>query len=132
MCNFLKYLHSFNIFKWIESFGPIMNDKQFTLAVKGLRIRARSKDVAYRILVLGQSRRKVIEDTGMQKAAVSQLINNILKNLESQLDKNELVYHQYILPKYLKPVIDALEDEHLSVYMEKKKESKKDKGSTEK
>ena len=120
----LEHIDSLDIFKWIEDHGPIMNDKQFSLAIKGLRIRAKSKDAAYRILVLGQSRQDVIEDTGMQKAAVSQLINNILKNLEEQLNKNGLVYQQYVLPKHLKPVIDALEDEHLNSYVKDSKAKK--------
>ena len=92
--------------------------------LNGLKITVLSKDVAYRILVQGQSRQEVIEDTGMQKAAVSQLINNILKNLEEQLNKNGLVYQQYVLPKHLKPVIDALEDEHLNSYVKESKGKK--------
>jgi TrfB transcriptional repressor len=112
-----EHIDSLDIFKWIEEHGPIMNDKQFSLAIKGLRIRAKSKDVAHRILVKGQSRQEVIEDTGMQKAAVSQLINNILKNLDEQLKKNGLIYQQYVLPENLKPVIDALEEEHLNYYV---------------
>lgn len=121
----LEHIDSLDIFKWIEDHGPIMNDKQFSLAIKGLRIRAKSKDVAYRILVLGQSRPEVIKDTGMQKAAVSQLINNILKNLDEQLKKNGLVYQQYVLPENLKPVIDALEEEHLNYYVKDPKSKNK-------
>lgn len=102
-----------------------MNDKQFSLAIKGLRIRAKSKDAAHRILVKGQSRQEVIEDTGMQKAAVSQLINNILKNLDEQLKKNGLIYQQYVLPESLKPIIDALEEEHLNYYVKDSKNKKK-------
>lgn len=120
----LEHIDSLDVFKWIEDYGPIMNDKQFSLAIKGLRIRAKSKNAAHRILVLGQSRQEVIEDTGMQKAAVSQLINNILKNLDEQLKKNGLVYQQYVLPKNLKPVIDALEDEHLNNYVKDLKNKK--------
>ncbi len=120
----LEHTDSLDIFKWIEDYGPIMNDKQFSLAIKGLRIRAKSKDVAYRILVQGQSRQEVIEDTGMQKAAVSQLINNILKNLDEQLKKNDLVYQHYVLPKNLKPVIDAFEEEHLNYYVKDPKNKK--------
>ena len=74
----LEHIDSLDVFKWIEDHGPIMNEKQFTLAIKGLRIRAKSKEAAYRILVQGQSRQEVIEDLGIQKAAVSQLINNIM------------------------------------------------------
>ncbi len=120
----LEHIDSLDIFKWIEDYGPIMNDKQFSLAIKGLRIRAKSKDVAYRILVKGQSRQVVIEDTGMQKAAVSQLINNILKNLDEQLKKNGLIYQQYVLPENLKPIIDALEEEHLNYYVNDPKKKK--------
>ncbi len=121
---FLEHIDSLDIFIWIENYGPIMNDKQFSLAIKGLRIRAKSKDAAYRILVKGQSRQEVIKDTGMQKAAVSQLINNILKNLDKQLKKNGLVYQQYVLPEKLKPVIDALEDEHLEYFVKDSKSKK--------
>ncbi len=120
----LEHIDSLDVFKWIEDHGPIMNDKQFSLATKGLRIRAKSKDAAYRILVLGQSRQEVIEDTGMQKAAISQLINNILKNLDEQLKKNGLVYQQYVLPEKLIPVIDALEEEHLNYYVKDPKSKK--------
>ena len=120
----LEHIDSLDVFKWIEDHGPIMNDKQFSLAITGLRIRAKSKDAAYRILVLGQSRQEVIEDTGMQKAAVSQLINNILKNLDEQLKKNGLVYQQYVLPEKLKPIIDALEEEHLNYYVKDPKSKK--------
>jgi len=126
MHTLLKHIDFLDIFKWIEDYGPIMNDKQFLLAIKGLRIRAKSKDAAYRILVKGQSRQEVIEDTGMQKAAVSQLINNVLKNLDEQLKKHGLIYQQYVLPENLKPVVDALEEEHLSYYVkDSKKNSKK-------
>jgi TrfB transcriptional repressor len=120
----LEHIDSLDIFKWIEDYGSIMNDKQFSLAIKGLRIRAKSKDVAYRILVKGQSRQEVIVDTGMQKAAVSQLINNILKNLDEQLKKNGLIYQQYVLPENLKPIIDALEEEHLNYYVNDPKKKK--------
>jgi hypothetical protein len=121
----LAHTDTLDIFAWIEDHGPFMNDKQFSLAIKGLRIRARSKEAAHRILVKGQSRQQVIEDLGMQKAAVSQLINNILKNLDEQLTANGLVYQQYVLPKSLKPVIDALEEEHLKYYVKDPKDKKK-------
>ena len=120
----LEHIDSLDIFKWIEDHGPIMNEKQFSLAIKGLRIRARSKDAAHRILVQGQSRQEVIEDTGMQKAAISQLINNIMKNLDKQLKKNGLIYQQYVLPKNLKPIVDALEEEHLNYYVKDSKSKK--------
>lgn len=120
----LEHIDSLDIFKWIEDHGPIMNEKQFSLAIKGLRIRAKSKEAAYRILVDGQSRQAVIEDMGMQKAAVSQLINNIMKNLDEQLKKNGLVYQQYVLPENLKPVIDALEEEHLNYFVKEPKPKK--------
>ena len=120
----LEHIDSLDIFNWIEDHGPIMNDKQFSLAIKGLRIRAKSRDVAHRILVQGQSRQEVIEDTGMQKAAVSQLINNILKNLDEQLKKNGLVYQQYVLPENLIPVINALEEEHLNYFVKDPKNKK--------
>ena len=120
----LEHIDSLHIFKWIEDRGLIMNDKQFALAIKGLRIRARSKDVAHRILVKGQSRQEVIEETGMQKAAVSQLINNILKNMDEQLKKNGLVYGNYVLPEKLRPIIDALEEEHLNYYVKDTKNKK--------
>lgn len=124
MHDLLEHIDSLDVFKWIEDYGPIMNDKQFSLAIVGLRIRAKSKDAAYRILVQGQSRQEVIEDTGMQKAAVSQLINNIMKNLDEQLKKNGLVYQQYVLPENLKPVIDALEEEHLNYFVKTPKNKK--------
>ncbi len=113
----LELIDSLDIFKWIEERGPIMNEKQFSLAIKGLRIRAKSKEAAHRILVRGQSRQEVIEDLGIQKAAVSQLINNVLKNLDVQLQENGLVYQQYVLPEKLIPVINALEEEHLEYFV---------------
>jgi len=123
----LEHIDSLDIFEWIGEHGPIVNDKQFTLAIKGLRIRAKSKDVAHRILVKGEIRPKVIVDSGMQKAAVSQLINLIMKNFDAQLKKNGLVYQEYVLPEKLKPLIDALEEEYLNNLV---KDIKKNKGTT--
>lgn len=113
-----------DILEWIDDHGPRMNEKQFSLAIRGLRIRAKAREAAHRILVKGQSRQQVIDDLGMQKAAVSQLINNIFKNLDTQLAEHDLVYQQYVLPKKLKPVIDALEEEHLKYFLSDEKAGK--------
>jgi len=102
-----------------------MNEQQFKLAIKGLRIRDRSREVAYRILVKGDSRQSVIEDTGMQKAAISQLMSKIMKNFQEQLARNGLVYKEYVLPEKLEPVIDAVEEEHLRNYLKESKKSRR-------
>ena len=117
MHTLLERLVAVDIFKWLDDHGPLMNEKQFSLAIKGLRIRAKAREAAFRILVKGQSRQQVIDDLGMQKAAVSQLINNVFKNLDERLQEHDLVYQQYVLPKKLKPVIDALEEEHLKYFL---------------
>ena len=129
MESLFEHIDSIDIFKWIEHHGPIMNEQQFSLAIKGLRIRAKSREAAHRILVEGHSRQQVIDDLGMQKAALSQLINNVFKNLDQQLEKNGLVYQQFVLPEKLIPVINALEEEHLKYHVtdvdKKKKKSDK-------
>lgn len=125
MESLLKHIDSIDIFKWIDDHGPIMNEQQFSLATKGLRIRAKSREAAHRILVLGHSRQQVIDDLGMQKAALSQLINNVLKNLDQQLEQNGLVYQQYVLPEKLIPIVNALEEEHLKYYVSDSDKKKK-------
>jgi len=114
---FLEHIDNPDFFDWDEDGYSCMNEKQFKLAIKGLRIRSKSRDAAYRILVKGDTRQKVIDDTGMQKAAVSQLMSKIMKNFKEQLAKNGLVYKEYILPENLEPVIDAVEEEHLKNFL---------------
>src|SRR3989304_7103557 len=91
-----------DILEWIADHGPRMNEKQFSLATRGLRIRAKAREAAFRILVKGQSRQQLIDDLGMQKTAVSQLINNVFKNLDERLQEHDLIYQKYVLPKKLK------------------------------
>jgi hypothetical protein len=101
-----------------------MNDKQFSLAVKGLRMKAKNREIARRILVNNEPRKKVMQDTGISNQQLSAMLNRIIKNLKEQLRRHNLVYSEYILPEKLKPVIDAVEEEHLNQYIKDLKKKK--------
>ena len=112
----LEHVDFLDVFDLANGYDPIMNDKQFLLAIKGLRMQAKTKDIAYRILVKGESRKIVRDDTGIKNQQISKTLTRIMENLRKQLKKYDLEYQSYMLPKKLKPVVDALEDEHLKQY----------------
>ena len=124
MRSLLKHVENPDILEFAEGEGLSMNDKQFSLAVKGLRMKAKNKEIAHRLLVKEESRKKVMSDTGISNQQLSATLNRIIKNLREQLQKHDLVYQEYILPEKLKLVIDAVEEEYLNQYVKEVKKKK--------
>lgn len=124
MRSLLKHVENPDILELVDGDGLNMNDKQFSLAVKGLRMKAKNKEIAQRILVKEESRKKVMSDTGISNQQLSATLNRIIKNLKEQLKKHDLVYQEYILPEKLKLIIDAVEEEHLNQYVKEVKKKK--------
>ena len=120
----LEHIENSDILDIVGDRELTMNDKQFSLAVKGLRMKAKNREIAHRILVNNEPRKKVMQDTGISNQQLSATLNRIVKNLKEQLRRHNLVYSEYILPEKLKLVIDAVEEEHLNQYIKDLKKKK--------
>lgn len=102
-----------------------MTEEQFKLAIKGLRMKAKNKEIAYRLFVSKESRKRIMEETGIQNAYISQLIARISKNFSEQLDEHDLICREWVIHKDTAPLIEVIEREHLRQYLDEKNKKRK-------
>lgn len=104
-----------------------MTEEQFKLAIKGLRMKAKNKEIAYRLFVNKESRKHIMEETGIQNAYISQLISRITKNFNDQLDAHELVCREWVVHRSTAPLLEVIEREQLRQYLDEKNKKRKHK-----
>lgn len=102
-----------------------MTDEQFKLAIKGLRMKVKNKEIAYRLLVKKESRKQLMEETGIQNAYISQLLTRIARNFNEQLQRYQLVCKEWVVHQDTVPLLDVMEREHLRQYLEEKPKKNK-------
>lgn len=93
-----------------------MNEKQFNLAIKGRRLRPKTKTLLRRILVDNEPRQTLIAE-GINDSWLSKTVTETLQNYQAQLERYELESFTVVVHKDKKPFIEMLEADDLDKYV---------------
>ena len=87
----------------------IMNHRAFEFAIKGLRLRPKTKEAARLIYVEGMSRPEAIRKSGIDSGTLSKALPRIANNLNKLLAANKLVHKDWIVPAEVAKSNDVIE-----------------------
>ena len=120
-----------DLFAVLDENELIMKKTTFEYATKGMGLKQSTVDSVYRVLVDGESRQKVIDDTGINEGHLSRTVNNIYKKLKEKCRKDGLILtEEYLIKKDHKAALntlDVLEAEALAEVANKKRPRSKKK-----
>lgn len=92
-----------------------MNNRAFEFAIKGLRLRPKTREAARLIFVEGVSRPEAIRKTGVDSGTVSKAMPRIEKNFRRLLAENKLVHKDWVVPAEVARANDVVEANCLDV-----------------
>ena len=106
-----------------------MKKTTFEYAIKRMGLRQNTIDSVYRVLVKGEPRQKVIDETGINEGHLSKTISNIYKSLKEKCEADGLVItDEYIIKQdhvVALETLKVLESEALYEVSNKKRRSRR-------